>query len=657
MSRAVRRLLPYVNRYRRAFVIGMVCVLLTTAFQLLSPWILKYAIDDLYRGVTRQKLALYAGLLLGVSLLRGLFLFLMRRIIIAASRDIEYDIRNDFFARLEQLPLGYYQARRTGDLMSRATNDLNAVRMMIGPAIMYSANTILVFVVAIILMTTIDLRLTLIALIPLPFVSLSVRYFGSAIHKRFEAIQAQLSEVSAVVQEALSGVRVVRAYRQETHEIERFRAANEEYLRRNRVLIRLQGAFYPSMTLFLGLGSLLVLWLGGRDVIRREITLGEFVAFNGYLVMLSWPMIAFGWVTNILQRGFASWSRMLEVLDQQPAISDAHVTARGRSADLHGAIEFRDLVFAYPGTDRVVLDHVSLRIEPGQTVAFVGGTGSGKSTLINLLPRLHEPPAGTVCIDGIDIREIPLARLRAAIGFVPQEPFLFSDTIAENVAYADSTGRHGTRATEQHSQTQDIRATEQHRQTQGTGPLEQHRHTQDARATEQHGHTPTGIHHGWTRMGTGPSEPDAAADQERAGRIAAAAAVARLDKDVQDFPRGYETTVGERGITLSGGQKQRTALARAVMADPEILILDDALSAVDTYTEDEILSRLRGVMRERTSIIVAHRVSTVRDADQIFVLDAGRIAERGSHDQLVARGGLYAALYRKQLLEEELQAS
>ena len=657
MSRAVRRLLPYVNRYRRAFVIGMVCVLLTTAFQLLSPWILKYAIDDLYRGVTRQKLALYAGLLLGVSLLRGLFLFLMRRIIIAASRDIEYDIRNDFFARLEQLPLGYYQARRTGDLMSRATNDLNAVRMMIGPAIMYSANTILVFVVAIILMTTIDLRLTLIALIPLPFVSLSVRYFGSAIHKRFEAIQAQLSEVSAVVQEALSGVRVVRAYRQETHEIERFRAANEEYLRRNRVLIRLQGAFYPSMTLFLGLGSLLVLWLGGRDVIRREITLGEFVAFNGYLVMLSWPMIAFGWVTNILQRGFASWSRMLEVLDQQPAISDAHVTARGRSADLHGAIEFRDLVFAYPGTDRVVLDHVSLRIEPGQTVAFVGGTGSGKSTLINLLPRLHEPPAGTVCIDGIDIREIPLARLRAAIGFVPQEPFLFSDTIAENVAYADSTGRHGTRATEQHSQTQDIRATEQHRQTPDVRATEQYRQTQGTGATEQHGHTPTGIHHGWTRMGTGPSEPDAAADHERAGRIAAAAAVARLDKDVQDFPRGYETTVGERGITLSGGQKQRTALARAVMADPEILILDDALSAVDTYTEDEILSRLRGVMRERTSIIVAHRVSTVRDADQIFVLDAGRIAERGSHDQLVARGGLYAALYRKQLLEEELQAS
>jgi ATP-binding cassette, subfamily B, multidrug efflux pump len=578
MGPAVRRLLPYVNRYRRAFIIGLVCVLSTTAFQLLSPWILKFAIDDLKRGVTREKLLWYAGLLLAVSLMRGVFLFLMRRIIIGASRDIEYDIRNDFFARLEQLPLGYYHGRRTGDLMSRATNDLNAVRMMIGPAIMYSANTILVFLVAIMLMATIDAKLTLIALIPLPFVSLSVRYFGSAIHKRFEAIQAQLSDVSAVVQEALAGVRVVRAYRQEAHEIARFRTANDEYLRRNRVLIRLQGAFFPSMTLFLGLGSLLVLWLGGRDVIRGQITLGEFVAFNGYLVMLSWPMIAFGWVTNILQRGLASWGRMLEVLDQQPAISDAHVSPAGRAADLGGAIEVRNLVFVYPGTDRVVLDQVSLRIEPGQTVAFVGGTGSGKSTMINLLPRLHEPPPGTVFIGGVDIREIPLARLRGAIGFVPQEPFLFSDTIAENVAFSD---------------------------------------------------------HARTR-----TDPD----QDRGARIAAAAAVARLDKDVQDFPRGYDTTVGERGITLSGGQKQRTALARAVMADPEILILDDALSAVDTYTEEEILSRLRGVMRQRTSIIVSHRISTVRGADQIFVLDNRRIAERGSHDQLVARGGLYAAL-------------
>src|SRR3954452_11940472 len=587
MSPAVRRLLPYVNRYRRAFVIGLICVLSTTAFQLLSPWILKYAIDDLKLGVTREKLLWYAGLLLAVSLMRGVFLFLMRRIIIGASRDIEYDIRNDFFARLEQLPLGYYHGRRTGDLMSRATNDLNAVRMMIGPAVMYSANTILVFFVAIMLMATIDTRLTLIALIPLPFVSVTVRYFGSAIHKRFEAIQAQLSEVSAVVQEALAGVRVVRAYRQEAHEIARFRAANEEYLRRNRVLIRLQGAFFPSMTLFLGIGSLLVLWLGGRDVIRGQITLGEFVAFNGYLVMLSWPMIAFGWVTNILQRGFASWGRMLDVLDDAPSIDDRHATNAGRAAALDGAIEIRDLTFTYPGSERPVLDDVSLRIEPGQTVAFVGATGSGKSTVISLLPRLHEPPAGTVFIDGVDVREIPLERLRSALGFVPQEPFLFSDTIGENVSF-----------------------------------------------------------------GVPPADPGS-----RDAAVRAAAAVARLDKDVDEFPRGYDTAVGERGITLSGGQKQRTALARAVMIDPAILILDDALSAVDTYTEEEILSRLRGVMRQRTSILVSHRISTVRDADQIFVLDDGRVAERGSHDELVARGGLYAGLYRKQLLEEELQAS
>lgn len=586
MGPAFRRLLPYVLQYRRQFVTGLACVFITSAIQLLPPWVLKFAVDDLTTGVTREKLVRYAALIMAIALVGALFRFLMRRILIGASREIEYDIRNDFFARLQLLPLGYYQSRRTGDLMSRATNDLNAVRQMIGPAVMYSSNTILVFVVAIAVMLSIDVRLTLIALVPLPFVSVSVRYFGAAIHRRFEAIQAQMSELSAVVQENLAGVRVVRAYGQEPHEIERFRHANEEYVGRNRVLIRLQGLFYPSMTFFLGVGSLLVLWMGGQEVIRGRITLGEFFAFNSYLAMLSWPMIAFGWVTNILQRGMASWGRMLEVMDAVPAIADDNVTDAGRTLDITGAIEIRDLTFVYPGSDQPVLKHVSVSIPAGSTAAFVGGTGSGKTTLISLLPRLHEPPRGTVFVDGVDVREIPLARLRGAIGAVPQEPFLFSTTIAENIAFAA-------------------------RQTPGL--------------------LSTALSH--------------------------AAGVSRLDQDVESFPKGYETVIGERGITLSGGQKQRTAIARAVFADPKILILDDALSAVDTSTEDEILMRLRGVMRDRTSIIVAHRVSTVRHADQIFVLDEGQIVEGGTHQELVRLDGLYASLYRKQLLEEELEAS
>jgi ATP-binding cassette subfamily B protein len=464
--------------------------------------------------------------------------------------------------------------------------------MMIGPAVMYSANTVLGFVAALGFMVSIDPWLTLYALIPLPFVSLSVKYFGSAIHKRFEQIQEQLSDVSAVAQEALAGVRVVRAYRQEAAEIERFRRANAEYLRRNRRLITLQGFFFPSMAFFLGLGAMIVLWLGSREVVGGRISLGEFVAFNAYLTMLSWPMIAFGWVTNMLQRGMASWKRMLEVLDATPAEAAPLTTSQSTegaaaSIDIHGAIEVRDLTFAYDGTP--VLKQVSATIAAGQTVAIVGVTGSGKSTLINLLVRLHEPPRGTVFIDGHDVRDMPLGVLRRAIGVVPQEPFLFSDTLAANVAF-------GRDATDQ---------------------------PRDARAAA----------------------------------IEASAAVARLDKDVDDFPQRYDTVVGERGITLSGGQKQRVAIARALAVDPRILILDDALSAVDTYTEEEILSRLRDVMGRRTALIVSHRISTVRDADHILVLDDGRIVERGSHDELVRQNGLYAALHRKQLLEEELAAS
>jgi ATP-binding cassette subfamily B multidrug efflux pump len=618
-----RRLLAYVARYRREFLLGLTCVVVNKAVALAGPLILSHAIDDLHRAVTRTKLFGYGSLLLGVGLVGGLFMFLSRRILIGASRHIEYDMRNDFLAHLQTLPLSYFQTHRTGDLMSRATNDLNAVRMMIGPSVMYSANTILVFFVALAVMLSIDVRLTLISLIPLPFVSVSVKYFGSAIHQRFEQIQAQLSDISAVAQEALSGVRVVRAYRQERAEVARFRASNDEYLRRNRRLIVLQGMFFPSMSFFLGLGALLILWIGSREVIRGRITIGQFVAFNAYLTMLSWPMIAFGWVTNMLQRGMASWKRMLEVMDAAPDIRDAipgspPAIRTVEPAIRHGAIEFRDLVFRYG--DALVLDHVSARIEAGQTVALVGVTGSGKSTLISLLARLREPPRGTVFIDGVDVRDIPLAVLRGAIGFVPQEPFLFSDTLADNVAFGldanDWTGEPG--------------GAPRRAEPQSTAPA-----------------PPVSL----------PVRPVPAVRSVREDKLRSAAAVARLDKDVVDFPKGYETMVGERGITLSGGQKQRTALARAVVIDPRILILDDALSAVDTYTEEEILSRLRTVMRQRTSIIVSHRISTVRDADQILVLDGGRIVERGTHEELIKRNGLYAELHKKQLLEEELAAS
>jgi ATP-binding cassette subfamily B protein len=584
-----RRLLRYLIPYRRSFLLGFACVVVTNVLTLASPWLVKRAIDDLQSSLTLDKVRLYAAALLALALAAGCFRFLMRRIIIGASRDFEYGLRNDFFAALQRMHLGYFQHNRTGDLMSRATNDLSAVRMMAGPAVMYASSTGLTFIVAIVLMVSIDPWLTLLALVPLPFVSIVVKYFGDAIHHRFEKIQEQLSDISAVTQESLAGVRVVRAYGQEAFEIERFRRANEEYIVRNRALIQLQGMYFPSMGLLMGIGALLVLWIGSRQVVSGRMTVGELVAFNTYLMMLGWPMIAFGWVTNLIQRGMASWKRMLDVLDARPAITDEHVPATPIT-HIHGAIEFRHLTFRYGDTD--VLHDVSISIPAGTATAIVGATGSGKSTLLSVLPRLHDAPPGTVFIDGVDVRHIPLATLRGAIGFVPQEPFLFSASIADNIAFG------------------------QPRATSDPGERERSR---------------------------------AAIEQ--------AAATSRLDQDIESFPNRYDTLVGERGITLSGGQKQRTAIARALVMSPAILILDDALSAVDTHTEEEILRRLSVVMRQRTSIIVSHRVSTVRGADQIVVLEQGRVAESGTHDSLVRRGGLYAELYRKQLLEDELAAS
>ncbi|HUP39933.1 MAG TPA: ABC transporter ATP-binding protein [Vicinamibacterales bacterium] len=581
----VRRLFPYIRRYRREYLLGFVSLVLCSTMFAVSPLVLQFAVDDLSAGVTRSKLAFYAGVLLLIAGLAGYFRYQMRRIIISASRGFEYDLRNDFFAHLERLPMSFFQENRTGDLMSRATNDLSSVRMMVGPAVMYLANTLITAVVSLSLMFSLDVRLTLIVLLPLPIVSITVKMFGTAIHKTFEEVQEKLSDMSAVVQESLTGVRVVRAYRQEDAEIERFRDANIEYLRHNKRLTRLQGAFFPTMSLFLGFSALLALWLGSRDVTSGRLTIGELVAFNAYLAQLAWPMIAFGWVTNLLERGMASWKRMLVVMETVPAIRDEEPTKGLAIGDSGlGAIEFRNLSFMY-GT-REVLTNVSFAVKAGETVAIVGATGSGKSTLVNLLPRLQNPPRGTVFIDGRDVRAMPLNELRSLIGFVPQEPFLFSDTLADNVAF----GVPGVK-------------------------------------------------------------------QDEPGHIEAAAMVAQLEKDIRDFPNGYETMVGERGITLSGGQKQRTAIARAVITDPRILILDDALSAVDTYTEEEILSRLRGVMKDRTAIIISHRISTVRDADQIVVLDAGRVVEKGRHDELIRMGGHYAELYKKQLLEEELAAS
>jgi len=576
-----RKLLSYFTPYKRILIIGSACVLLTNVVKVAAPLVLRHAVDDLATEVVESELLLYAGLLISIALVQGVFLFTQRRLLINMSRNIEYDLRNDFYEHLQKLPFEFYQTHRTGDLMARATNDLSAVRMIVGPALMYSMNTIFAMALLIPLMASINWRLTLLAFLSMPLVVTATNYFSKRIHDRFEKVQEYFGTVSNRAQESLAGVRVIRAYTQEEAEIESFKQVNREFVDRNLQLIRLSGIFHPILQFFIGLGFIAVLWYGGHLVISGTISIGEFVQFTLYLGLLVWPMIALGWVINIFQRGMASMGRMHHIMSIEPAIRDADRASRIDA--IRGEIEFRDLTLTYGEARDPALKNINLHIDAGQTVAFVGGVGSGKSTLMNLVTRLLEADEGQVLIDGKSIREIPLSVLRTSIGYVPQETFLFSETIAENIAF--------------------------------------------------------GVEH-------------ASADD-----IERAAIEAGIADDIREFPEGFETLVGERGITLSGGQKQRTAIARALIRRPRILILDDALSSVDTYTEEKILGHLRNIMSGRTSLIVSHRVSTVKDADLIVVLDDGRISERGTHDSLIASGGLYAELYEKQLLEEELAAS
>jgi len=558
---------------------GLACVALADLIALTQPQVLRHAVDDLYRGVTAGKLGGYALVLFFIAIVSGLFKYAMRQAVIGVSRHAEYDLRNDLFAHLERLPLAWFQRERTGDLMSRATNDLAAVRMMLGPGLMYFVNTVVTALASLGFMLAISPRLTALALLPLPLISLTVWFFGDRIHHRFEQIQAYFSSLSARAQENLAGVRVVRAFAREQRELDDFRELNQGYLERNLQLIQTSGLFYPTLGFLSGLAALLVLYLGGREVVAGRITLGQFVAFTVYIGMLNWPMVALGWVINIFQRGLASWGRIVDVLDVPP------VAAEGGAGMVPaaGGIEVRHLTFTYPGAEQPALRDVSFRVPAGRSVALVGRTGSGKSTLLALLARAFEPPRGTVFLDGVDVLDLGLHTLRERLAVAPQDTFLFSTTVAANIAY--------------------------------------------------------GV----------PREDRA--EVERAARVA------HLDGDVGAFPAGYDTLVGERGITLSGGQRQRVAIARAVLRDAPVLVLDDCLSSVDTHTEEAVLHGLRGASAGRTTVIVSHRVSTVRDADEIVVLEDGAVAERGAHEELLALGGLYAALHRRQQLEEELEAS
>lgn len=595
----LRSIYPYFRPYRGAIAWGIVCVVFANAFQIAGPWFMKLAIDSLDGpAVTRGDTTFYAGLIVVTAVLGGAFRFGMRQLLNGVSRRIETDLRNDFFGHLLRMDATFYGTTRTGDLMSRATNDTLAVRMAAGPAIMYTVNTIASFGFALGFMLVISVRLTLYAMIPLLILPPIVLFFGRIIHQRFEEIQEQFASLATFVQENLTGVRLVRAYAQETEQRRKFDDYNLDYRSRNMRLVLSAGLFHPLLMFISGVAMVLVTGLGAIEVMAGDISLGDFVAFGFYLTLLIWPMIALGWVVNLYQRGAASMGRLNRILEQTPAItvSDDPISL----ADTRGAIEFRGVSFAYPSTERLVLDDVSFTVEAGASIAIVGPTGSGKTTIVALLSRLYDPTSGTILLDGIPITQVDPEELRLRIGMVPQDPFLFSDTIEGNI---------------------------------GLG-MRYEAENEDASG----------------------KNADAAAGTDIAVAVQRSAEIAQLHDQIIEFPKGYETLLGERGINLSGGQKQRATLARALARDPLILVLDDALSAVDTHTESAILSDLRSVTQTRTSFVISHRVSAVMDADKILVLEEGRIVQQGRHTDLIRAEGTYARLLRRQLLEEDLAA-